>query len=563
MNKKIITTLAILFFNLSAINVAYAVKTEELNFGNSAGVTIANYIGEVKKGKAHGIGALKAVDGTHFIGKFKRNIIHGEGILIKLDPNDVLADLKINDNFPQLNKNQIQSALAFREKWVNLKEIDTQVKQGETLLQLKVKRQNLKTEFFETIYPEWWTGVLKKANNDEKLLLDEIQIFVGKWKYGTFNEYLDKGKKFKRKTKLKKLNKLGEDLGKNKVRKVNGLIPEVTGFNINIKKWDVTNVYPGLNIENIDGTIRVTNMPIGGGLLFTGEVDKNNIPVGNGKITERNGDKQGPVLFTGNFGPGGIVKIANNDSEANLKVKFEVTKNGPRLKNIDVVGQVVIEGTKFVEGTFTVTFEEGKVTPTGNGIWVDENGTREGKFTNEDGVQTFIGTQTTEDGGTFVGTIIDGVPFDGEYTSQKGEVAKVINGKADVPGLTLVQRPPEVNSLIEDCDIMVRVNQKYYSAEVVSLQGTELDPFEPISELDPVELSFIATTISNLNNKDNSQSPSNTETRRLIEESIKISKEGLSEMTEDKEKSIQAASRGGNDGGNDGGSGGGGQGGSS
>ena len=182
-NKKIITTLAILLFNLSAINVAYAAKTGELNFGGKA-----NYIGEVKSGKAHGIGALQTTDGTNFIGKFNKNIIHGDGILIKLDANNALADLKISDNFPQLNKNEILDALNdFRDSWADLKEVEGQVRESESgkLLQLKVQRQNLKKEFFESTYPEWWVGMLKKANNDEKLLLDEIQIFLvnGKMEY--------------------------------------------------------------------------------------------------------------------------------------------------------------------------------------------------------------------------------------------------------------------------------------------------------------------------------------------------------------------------------------------
>ena len=311
-NKKIITTLAILLFNLSAINVAYA-EIGELNFGSKA-----KYIGEVKKGKAHGIGALKATDGTNFIGKFKTNIIHGDGILIKLDANDALADLKINDNFPQLNKKEIQGALAdFRDRWVNLKEVGDQVKEGESgsLFQLKIQQQNLKNKFFESTYPEWWKGVLKKANNDEKLLLDEIQIFVGKWEYGTFTEYLDKKKKFRRQTKLKKLDKIGND--NDKVRLINGIIPD---FNVDIDNWDVNNVPP----VNIDGTIRVTNMNIGGGLLFTGEVDKNNIPVGEGIITHR-GDEEDEVLFKGNFGPGGTVNVVdNNGSKADVEFKFDV-----------------------------------------------------------------------------------------------------------------------------------------------------------------------------------------------------------------------------------------------
>ena len=208
-NKKIITALAILLFNFSAINVAYAAETGELSFGNKA-----KYIGEVKNGKAHGIGALKTIDGTNYIGKFKRNIVNGEGILIKLHANDKLADLNISKNFPQLNKNEIQVALTdFRESWVNLREVKDQITDQDEgfFTKLKVQRQNLKKEFFESTYPEWWKDVLKKTNNDEKLLLEGIQIFVGKWKYGTHTEYLDKDKNFRRQTKLKKLTKIAED----------------------------------------------------------------------------------------------------------------------------------------------------------------------------------------------------------------------------------------------------------------------------------------------------------------------------------------------------------------
>jgi len=207
MNKKIITTLAILFFNLSAINVAYAAETGELNFGSKA-----KYIGEVKNGKAHGIGALKTVDGTNYIGVFKRNIVNGAGILIKLHADVALADLRINDDFPQLNKNEIQGALTnFRGSWVRLQEVEDQLTSvNEGSLELKVERHNLKKKFFESTYPEWWTNASKKANNDEKLLLDGIQIFVGKWKYGTHNEYFDKGKNFRRQTKLKKLDEIAK-----------------------------------------------------------------------------------------------------------------------------------------------------------------------------------------------------------------------------------------------------------------------------------------------------------------------------------------------------------------
>ena len=261
-NKKIITTLAILLFNLSAINVAYAAaKIGELNFGNKA-----KYIGEVKNGKAHGIGALKTVDGNNYIGNFSRNIINGEGILIKLHADGKLADLKINDNFPQLNKSQIQGALTdFRDRWVNLKQVEDQITyntdQDEGFFtKLKVQRQNLKKEFFESTYPEWWKGVLKKSNNNEKILLDEIQIFVGKWRYGTHNEYLGKNKNFRRQIKLKKLDQIAEDEKKEDEDEIGDVIED----NIEDKEYiDLLKMNLNqLNQENFDYAFYVAGVDI-------------------------------------------------------------------------------------------------------------------------------------------------------------------------------------------------------------------------------------------------------------------------------------------------------------
>ncbi len=45
-----------------------------IKFGSST------YVGEVKNGKAHGLGVFTFSDGTKYEGKFKRNLFHGEGI---------------------------------------------------------------------------------------------------------------------------------------------------------------------------------------------------------------------------------------------------------------------------------------------------------------------------------------------------------------------------------------------------------------------------------------------------------------------------------------------------
>jgi len=389
-NKKIITILAILLFNLSAINVAYAAaKIGELNFGNKA-----KYIGEVKNGKAHGIGALKTIDGTNYIGKFKSNIVNGEGILIKLHANDKLADLKINDNFPQLNKSQIQGALTdFRENWVNLGEIKDQITDQDEgfFTKLKVQRQNLKKEFFESAYPEWWKDVLKKTNNDEKLLLEGIQIFVGKWKYGTHTEYLDKKKNFRRQTKLQKLNKIDD-----------GAEPDVpVPFEV-----------------NQDGDKRfVKNMPIGENLFFTGVVDKNNVPAGEGEIFQRFGP-DGPddieVVAKGDFGVGGKINLideiglkdASDGSKANLTVKFVKIDGNVFLNSYTINGKLTDDkGNIEIDGNFTKNLM-GKGFITGKGIFrMSSNEIYDGEFTNKEGETIFEGNRALKNGSVFDGVV--------------------------------------------------------------------------------------------------------------------------------------------------------------
>ena len=66
--KILIITLLIAFSSLT--NIAYA---ESLKFAEST------YEGEVKKGKAHGVGIFTFSDGSTYEGKVKKNIIHGNG----------------------------------------------------------------------------------------------------------------------------------------------------------------------------------------------------------------------------------------------------------------------------------------------------------------------------------------------------------------------------------------------------------------------------------------------------------------------------------------------------
>ena len=66
--KILITALFITFSSL--VNVAYA-KT--LNFNAST------YVGEVEKGKAHGVGVFTFADGSTYEGQVKKNKIHGKG----------------------------------------------------------------------------------------------------------------------------------------------------------------------------------------------------------------------------------------------------------------------------------------------------------------------------------------------------------------------------------------------------------------------------------------------------------------------------------------------------
>ena len=67
-SKFLIITLIIIFSSLTTIT-----KAETLKFGD------ATYEGEVKNGKANGIGIFTFSDGSTYEGKVKKNKIHGKG----------------------------------------------------------------------------------------------------------------------------------------------------------------------------------------------------------------------------------------------------------------------------------------------------------------------------------------------------------------------------------------------------------------------------------------------------------------------------------------------------
>ena len=69
MINKILTITLFLIFSI----LTSTVNAESLTFA------AATYEGEVKNGKAHGVGVFTFADGSTYEGKVKKNIIHGKG----------------------------------------------------------------------------------------------------------------------------------------------------------------------------------------------------------------------------------------------------------------------------------------------------------------------------------------------------------------------------------------------------------------------------------------------------------------------------------------------------
>ena len=74
--NSLISAIFIIFLSLTGITHA-----ETLNFGSST------YEGEVKKGRAHGVGIFTFSDGSTYEGKVKKNKIHGIGKYTDSDGN--------------------------------------------------------------------------------------------------------------------------------------------------------------------------------------------------------------------------------------------------------------------------------------------------------------------------------------------------------------------------------------------------------------------------------------------------------------------------------------------
>ena len=74
--NSLISAIFIIFLSLTGVTYA-----ETLNFGSST------YEGEVKKGRAHGVGIFTFSDGSTYEGKVKKNKIHGIGKYTDSDGN--------------------------------------------------------------------------------------------------------------------------------------------------------------------------------------------------------------------------------------------------------------------------------------------------------------------------------------------------------------------------------------------------------------------------------------------------------------------------------------------
>ena len=138
--KTIIAFLAIVFFNLSTIGVTHA-AIDKLKFD------FCTYVGEVKRGKALGHGALSCEDGTNYVGQFKRNIINGDGILVILPP---VIDEWIEENpIPQIfDKERIKKLFReITEKVIAFEDLDD-VLTEEGQERMKEKQRQVKQFFF-------------------------------------------------------------------------------------------------------------------------------------------------------------------------------------------------------------------------------------------------------------------------------------------------------------------------------------------------------------------------------------------------------------------------------
>ena len=96
--KLFIITLFIIFSSLTGITYA-----ESLKFAAST------YEGEVKKGKAHGVGIFTFSDGSTYDGKVSKNRIHGKGIYTDTQGKVYDGKFRYGINTNKLDKNTRES----------------------------------------------------------------------------------------------------------------------------------------------------------------------------------------------------------------------------------------------------------------------------------------------------------------------------------------------------------------------------------------------------------------------------------------------------------------------
>ena len=514
--NTIIAFLAIVFFNLSTIGVTHA-AIDKLKFD------FCTYVGEVKRGKALGHGALSCEDGTNYVGQFKRNIINGDGILVILPP--VIDNDWLKENpFPQISDKEkiIKLYEEVVKRMIDFKDVDN-ILTEEGQEKMREVQKNMKLAILRSPgISSWYANYLKEVVEvrglmTEEEFLEKSQIFAGKWKNGKFIEYFDADKNFRRVTKLKKLNDIGgEGQGnqaalppvqnldqlpkpnnldffgnKNKIKTLTNkgtitnniktltnkdtITNNPTVFNQDISGWDTSNV---TDMSSMFSPTAESEFSFGEGknkVSYVGEtktVNGKTLAHGIGTFTNENGD-----TVTGNFidgKPHPNTETTMAFSDGGTITGFFDGKKGTGTYT-DNLGSEIVGEFEFNRGAI------GGLVPKGNQL-----GTLTEELINENGVTSFAnrvgtfvngyqvaGTVSYEDGRVFRGTCDKfGNPLDGTITDPNGDVSAFVDGMpaVDVPGLTAAANAaaaalgvaPPRNNLIETSTLQMKGTKNQY-----------------------------------------------------------------------------------------------------
>ena len=516
--KTIIAFLAIVFFNLSTIGVTNAAKVDKLKFD------FCTYMGEVKRGKALGHGALSCEDGTNYIGQFKRNIINGDGILVILPP---VIDEWIKENpIPQISdKERIKKLFReITEKVIAFEDLDD-VLTEEGQERMKEKQRQVKQFFFELGgYEEWYKRMIEwniREGVSEEEFLDQMQMFAGKWKNGKFIEYFDPNKKFRRVVKLNKLKDIGGEREGNQDGDGNqAIINAANAGNIGDQgnigdAIDGGGVIPGdgekgkikdKGVEvDVGGTKKTKTIEYGNtGMIYEGEVDENDVPNGQGKFTNtKTGDTYTGGVKDGS--PSGKGKVAFGDDggvidgtwdKAGGKGTYTNEKTGDKYTGNfafenDGEGGVEINPVGDGEGSQT----DPKTGITREGIFKDGD-LVDGKITDKKGNTVIEGTfgpgekPLNATGKTGEGDILGFV--DGKLVEWNGVQVAFEDGKL----VELDNKPVgprnrrSTKALLDDATLEMKgKGNKFFEAKI--------DIDVPAENIDPVDLAAAASSASN------------------------------------------------------------------